>query len=132
MKYIKVVIIVFAVLFIGGAIAVLLGQAFPSLRDPNNDEWFVEEIHRFSVSYLQTEFSTDKKIVVTKIYYNEFDMDIVNSNRNTENKVFPFQGLKVIAESYDEEYMLEIAVNHQGKLQVVKVETEKNFNPFLR
>ena len=49
-----------------------------------------------------------------------------------EIKNYPFSKMKLVVESRNWEYTVDLAVDENGELQAVSLEKEKNYNPFLK
>ena len=111
---------------------ILFHFAFPSTGDPYGDEWYEAEAAQQALDHIRAAEHIDAELRVIKYSYTDYDQKIVEENRTSEIKKYPFSKVEVVVESRRIQYTVGFLVDENGELQVEGFEKEHHFNPFLK
>ena len=131
-KKIYVLFAVIGVCFLTVLLQIIVYNAFPSLNDSFGDEWYEEIAIETAFAYIREIEENDGELKVIGYSYHDYDQKIVEENCVAQIKNYPFSKMKLVVESRNWEYTVDLAVDENGELQAVSLEKEKNYNPFLK
>lgn len=125
----------FIAILLGGAmiafVSVLIVKIFPSADPLHEEKWYYGDIEDIIVKYVREE-GYEGGIQVNGWHYLDFDKNIEEDNQGRNDKLYPFSGLTVRAETRNAKYTFNLIVDEAGKLQISDVKKNKNYNPFIK
>jgi len=110
--------------------SVFLYENFDFLKDPHNDNWYIDIVTAASIEHIRASESEEQPMQAVKFHFTGYDHDIVLDNRTKEEKVFPFQEIDVTLETRNQKYVVYMTVDENGQLQIERYEKSDHFNPF--
>ena len=128
-KKIFLCIIIIFVLFSMTASTIYL---ITKMTSPNRDDWYQDGINAFVIDYIKKAESIESEIQVYKYEFVNFDTQIAEQNRTTTDKQYPFEKVRVTAETRNQEFTLFLTVTSEGDLIVTEYNKKDHYNPFLR
>lgn len=127
----KLLIVSLIVTVLVAVVAVVLSESFDSLKDPYNDDWYIDSVKNTAIDYISSSELEEQALWATNYHFTEYDNDIVMANRGKEEKVYPFQAIDVTLESRTQKYVVYMIVDEDGQLQIDHYEKSEHFNPFV-
>lgn len=118
-------------IYVVACILVVCFYLYPHYKYRAMDEWYEDEVEAFAITYVKQIETSNKEPFCASVKYSGIDKNIVQSNRETDNKIYPFSNVEAHIIVDDREYVLQISKDSNGLLYVVDYEVKKSTKWYL-